>query len=43
MECEASGNLKTCEAIIKVVLPMGIDEEDQFRTYLDEAESCESK
>ena len=43
MDCEASGNINTAKAIIRVVLGIAIDEEDWLRTWIDDAEVFEGK
>ncbi|XP_046863113.1 pre-mRNA-processing factor 6-like [Xenia sp. Carnegie-2017] len=39
-ESEKSGSVETCQAIIRAVIGVGIEEEDRKHTWLDDAESC---
>jgi pre-mRNA-processing factor 6 len=39
-ECDKAGNVRTCQAIIKCVIGIGVDEEDQTETWMEDAESC---
>ncbi|XP_065898185.1 pre-mRNA-processing factor 6-like [Dysidea avara] len=41
-ECEHSGSVYTCQAIIRAVIGYGIDEEDQIDQWTEDAESCVS-
>ena len=38
-EAEIIGALLTCQAIIKHIISYGIDEEDQLRVFIDDAEN----
>ena len=40
MDAEKSGSLLTCQAVIKSVIGVGVDEEDRKDTWLDNAEQC---
>lgn len=39
-ECEKAGSVRTCQAVIKSVIGIGVDEEDQTDTWMDDAEAC---
>lgn len=39
-DCEKSGSIVTCQAIIRAVISVGIEEEDRKHTWLEDAESC---
>ncbi len=43
MDCEMNGNIMTGQAIVKITLEIGVELEDQIRTFLDDAENCENK
>ena len=40
MECEKAGSILTCQAIIKAVIGVGVDEEDRRDTWMEDADSC---
>ena len=40
MDAEKSGSLLTCQAVIKSVIGVGVDEEDRKDTWLDNADQC---
>lgn len=40
MDSEKGGSIMTCQAIIKAVIGVGVDEEDRKETWLEDAESC---
>lgn len=40
IECEKSANVKTCQAIIRNVIGIGVDEEDHIDTWTEDAETC---
>ncbi|XP_040565039.1 pre-mRNA-processing factor 6 [Lepeophtheirus salmonis] len=40
MESEKSGSTLTCQAIIKHVIGIGVEEEDRKHTWMEDAESC---
>lgn len=40
IECDKTGNVRTCQAIIKNIIGIGIDEEDQSETWMEDAENC---
>lgn len=39
-ECDKTGNVRTCQAIIRNVIGFGVDEEDQTETWVEDAETC---
>jgi len=43
MDAEKAGSVQTCQAIIKAVIDVGVDEEDRKDTWLDNAETCIEK
>lgn len=40
MDAERAGSILTCQAIIKAVIGIGVDEEDRKDTWMEDAESC---
>ncbi|CAH1719286.1 unnamed protein product [Chironomus riparius] len=40
IESEKSGSVRTCQAVIKSVIGIGIEEEDRKQTWIDEADNC---
>ncbi|QQP54989.1 PremRNAprocessing factor 6like [Caligus rogercresseyi] len=40
MESDKSGSTLTCQAIIKAVIGIGVEEEDQKHTWMEDAEAC---
>ncbi|CRK89859.1 CLUMA_CG003474, isoform A [Clunio marinus] len=40
MEAEKSGAVRCCQAIIKSVIAVGVEEEDQKQTWIGDAENC---
>lgn len=40
MEGEKSGAIKCCQAIIKAVIGISVEEEDRKQTWIDDAENC---
>lgn len=38
-----NGNVMTGQAIVRITLDIGVEIEDQIRTFLDDAENCENK
>ena len=40
MDSEKGGSILTCQAIIKAVIGVGVDEEDRRDTWMEDAESC---
>ena len=40
VECDKTGNVKTCQAIIRNVIGIGIDEEDASETWTEDADNC---
>uniref|UniRef100_A0A336MK64 Pre-mRNA-processing factor 6 n=1 Tax=Culicoides sonorensis TaxID=179676 RepID=A0A336MK64_CULSO len=40
MEAEKSGAIKVCQAIIRAVIGVGVEEEDRKQTWIDDAENC---
>ncbi|KAK0053867.1 pre-mRNA-processing factor 6 [Biomphalaria pfeifferi] len=41
-DCEKSGSIHTCQAIIQAVIGIGIEEEDRKHTWMEDADSCAS-
>ncbi|RUS88975.1 hypothetical protein EGW08_003222 [Elysia chlorotica] len=41
-DCEKSGSIITCQAIIHAVISVGIEEEDRKHTWMEDADSCAS-
>ncbi|XP_059158001.1 pre-mRNA-processing factor 6-like [Physella acuta] len=41
-DCEKSGSIHTCQAIIRSVISVGIEEEDRKHTWMEDADSCAS-
>uniref|UniRef100_A0A803KDQ0 Pre-mRNA-processing factor 6 n=1 Tax=Xenopus tropicalis TaxID=8364 RepID=A0A803KDQ0_XENTR len=39
-ECDKAGSVATCQAIIKDVIGIGIEEEDRKHTWMEDADSC---
>ncbi|XP_065843636.1 pre-mRNA-processing factor 6-like [Oscarella lobularis] len=39
-ECDKAGSVATCQAIMRAVIDIGVDEEDREDTWLEDAESC---
>lgn len=40
MEAEKAGSIQTCQAIIKAVIGVGVDEEDRKDTWMEDANTC---
>lgn len=38
-ECDKAGSVATCQAVIRAVIGIGIDEEDRKRTWMEDADS----
>lgn len=41
-ECDKAGSVATCQAVIRAVLGIGIEEEDRKHTWMEDAESVSS-
>uniref|UniRef100_A0A8C8F5U6 Pre-mRNA-processing factor 6 n=1 Tax=Oncorhynchus tshawytscha TaxID=74940 RepID=A0A8C8F5U6_ONCTS len=41
-ECDKAGSVATCQAVIRAVIGIGIEEEDCKHTWMEDAESCVS-
>ncbi|XP_064597243.1 pre-mRNA-processing factor 6-like [Liolophura sinensis] len=39
-DCEKSGSIFTCQAIIRAVIGIGVEEEDRKHTWMNDAEAC---
>lgn len=39
-DCERSGSLNTCQAIVRAVISVGVEEEDKKHTWMEDAEAC---
>ena len=42
MDAEKAGSVQTCQAVVKSVIGVGVDEEDRKDTWLEDAESCKN-
>ena len=42
MDAEKAGSVQTCQAVIKAVIGVGVDEEDRRDTWLEDAETCKN-
>lgn len=40
IESEKSGSVKTCQAIVKAIVGIGVEEEDRKQTWIDDADNC---
>ena len=40
MDAEKGGSILTCQAIIKAVIGVGVDEEDRKETWMEDADTC---
>lgn len=38
-ECDKAGSVATCQAVIRAVIGIGIEEEDRKHTWMEDAES----
>lgn len=38
-ECDKAGSVATCQAVIRAVIGIGIDEEDRKHTWMEDADS----
>ena len=41
VDCEKAGSIHTCQALVRNVIGIGIDDEDQLETWIEDAQSCE--
>ena len=41
-DCEKAGSIHTCQQIIQHVIEIGVDEEDQKHTWMEDADSVSS-
>ncbi|XP_044067679.1 pre-mRNA-processing factor 6 [Siniperca chuatsi] len=39
-ECDKSGSVATCQAVIRAVIGIGIEEEDRKHTWMEDSDSC---
>uniref|UniRef100_A0A7N8XFF2 Pre-mRNA-processing factor 6 n=1 Tax=Mastacembelus armatus TaxID=205130 RepID=A0A7N8XFF2_9TELE len=39
-ECDKAGSVATCQAVIRAVIGIGIEEEDRKHTWMEDADSC---
>lgn len=39
-DCESSGSLHTCQAIVRAVISVGVEEEDKKHTWMEDADAC---
>eukprot|EP00093_Oithona_nana_P009284 09284.XXX_71659_74475_1 [CDS] Oithona nana genome sequencing. len=42
MDTEKAGSIQTCQAVVKAVIGVGVDEEDRKDTWLEDAEGCKA-
>lgn len=40
MDTERAGSIQTCQAVVKAVIGVGVDEEDRKDTWIEDAETC---
>jgi len=40
IECDKSGSVRTCQAIIRNIIALGIEEEDATDTWMEDADNC---
>jgi pre-mRNA-processing factor 6 len=40
IECDKTQNVKTCQALVRNIIGIGIDEEDQVEQWTEDAENC---
>ena len=38
-DCEKAGSINTCQAIVRAVIGIGVEEEDRKHTWMEDAES----
>jgi pre-mRNA-processing factor 6 len=43
IDCEKAGSVHTCQSIIRNVIGIGIEQEDQLKTWIEDAESCQNE
>lgn len=43
VDAEKSGSVHTCRALIRNVIGIGVEEEDQVETWIEDAQSCETE
>lgn len=41
-ECDKAGSVATCQAVIRAVIGIGIEEEDRKHTWMEDADSVSS-
>ncbi|CAJ0965970.1 unnamed protein product, partial [Ranitomeya imitator] len=41
-ECDKAGSVVTCQAVVRAVIGIGIEEEDRKHTWMEDADSCVS-
>ncbi|XP_032815124.1 pre-mRNA-processing factor 6 [Petromyzon marinus] len=41
-ECDKAGSVTTCQAVIRAVIGIGVEEEDRKHTWMEDADSCVS-
>lgn len=39
-ECDKAGSVATCQAVMRAVIGIGIEEEDRKHTWMEDADSC---
>lgn len=39
-ECDRAGSVATCQAVMRAVIGIGIEEEDRKHTWMEDADSC---
>lgn len=40
IECDKTGSMRTCQAIIRNIIGIGIEEEDENENWMEDAENC---
>ena len=43
VDCEKAGSIHTCQSLIRNVIGIGIEEEDQLETWIEDAQSCQNE
>ncbi|CAF0850805.1 unnamed protein product [Adineta steineri] len=43
VDCEKAGSVHTCQALIRNVIGIGIEDEDQLETWIEDAQSCRTE
>ncbi|CAF5138616.1 unnamed protein product, partial [Rotaria socialis] len=43
IDCEKAGSVHTCQVLIRNIIGIDIDEEDQLETWIEDAQSCQTE